>query len=85
MDIDVKEILEKLKKWFFLMPFGTKSIFISILSFYILKVFWINEIEDTCINPDIMWSNIFTSCKLLLTYIFVLNIDSSIPKFIYLF
>jgi membrane associated rhomboid family serine protease len=53
------------------MPFGTKSIFISILSFYILKVFWINEIEDTCINPDIMWSNIFTSLPRYILHSFV--------------
>ncbi|ORX78764.1 hypothetical protein BCR32DRAFT_246935 [Anaeromyces robustus] len=63
MNTDIKEALEKLKKWFFLMPAGTKTIFITILSLYILKLFWSGEVEDTCINPEMMWSHIITSCN----------------------
>jgi len=53
------------------MPFGTKSIFITVLSFYILKVFWTDEIEDTCINPDAMWSHIITSLPRYILHSFV--------------
>jgi len=71
MNFDAREALEKTKKWFFLMPFGTKTIFITVLSFYILKVFWADEIEDTCINPDIMWSHIITSLPRYILHSFV--------------
>jgi len=71
MNTDIKEALEKLKKWFFLMPAGTKSIFITTLSFYILKIFWSGEVEDTCINPDIMWSHIITSLPRYILHSFV--------------
>ncbi|KAG4096394.1 hypothetical protein H8356DRAFT_1681657 [Neocallimastix lanati (nom. inval.)] len=71
MDVDVKEAIDKIKKWFFSMPFGTKTIFISILTFYILKVFWVNEIEDTCINPDIMWNHIITSLPRYILHSFI--------------
>jgi len=78
MSFDFREALEKTKRWFFLMPSGTKAIFITVLSFYILKVFWADEVEDTCINPDIMWTHIITACKisipLFINKIFYLNI-----------
>jgi len=71
MNIDAKDILEKIKRWFFLMPSGTKAVFITVLSFYILKVFWSDEVEDTCINPDIMWSHIITSIPRYILHSFV--------------
>jgi len=71
MNIDVRDTLEKIKRWFFLMPFGTKAVFITVLSFYILKVFWSDEVEDTCINPDTMWSHIITSIPRYILHSFV--------------
>jgi len=71
MNVDVKETLEKVKRWFFLMPSGTKAVFITVLSFYILKVFWSDEVEDTCINPDVMWSHIITSLPRYILHSFV--------------
>jgi membrane associated rhomboid family serine protease len=71
MNTDIKEALEKLKKWFFLMPAGTKTIFITILSLYILKLFWSGEVEDTCINPEMMWSHIITSLPRYILHSFV--------------
>jgi len=71
MNTDLREILEKLKNWFFLMPTGTKTVFISVLSLYILKIFWSTEVEDTCINPSYMWSNIITSIPRYVLHTFV--------------
>jgi len=71
MSFDVRDALEKIKRWFFLMPSGTKAVFITVLSFYILKVFWADEVEDTCINPDIMWSHIITALPRYILHSFV--------------
>jgi len=71
MNDNIKKNLEKLKRWFLLMPYGTKTIFITILAFYILKIFWSEEVDDTCINPDIMWSNIITSIPRYILHSFV--------------
>jgi len=71
MSFDVRDALEKTKRWFFLMPSGTKAVFITVLSFYILKVFWVDEVEDTCINPNIMWSHIITALPRYILHSFV--------------
>jgi len=68
---NIKEFLEKLKDEFFSMKYSTKAFFITILSFYILKIFWSEEVDDTCINPDIMWSNIITSVPRYILHSFV--------------
>lgn len=69
--MNFQEIKEKIKKWFYLMPSGTKITFCMILSFYILKLFWITEENDTCLNPKAIWGNIIFSLPRLVLHTFV--------------